>query len=113
MTFLVVYLAGAALVTLVLGFQSWRMTSSGKVRLNTLVGTAAMGYAAMLAAHPAGLPKAAGAAFIVAMLFGGYAIGLVLRRTRNPEMQEPALFMGAVSLLALIGALLTYLNMPA
>lgn len=110
MMFPVWLLSVAALLTLVFGFEAWRLTSSKKLRVYTMVGTPTLAYAAYLAAHPVTVQKAAFVAFIVAVLFGGYAIGFWLRCRREPDFRRPALLLSLVAGAAFIGAAVTYLQ---
>ena len=98
-------LAVAAVTTLLLGFQAWRLTSSKAIRLNTFIGTLALGYAAYWAGKPSGSQTAAIIAFFVAMIFGGRALGFVVRSRRDPDLRLPSTLLFTVAGTSLLAAL--------
>lgn len=98
-------LAGAAAITLILGFEAWRLTSSKAIRLNTFVGTFALGLAAYGAGRPGGAATAAGLAFFVAMLSGGRALGIYWRSRKDRELSRPSQLLFTVAGTSLLAAL--------
>lgn len=93
----------AALVTLSLGFEAWRLTSSNTVCMNTFMGTAALAFAAYSARAPGNMALAAAIPFFVAMLFGGRALG-IFWRSRDGSLLLPSRLMFTVAGTSLLAA---------
>ncbi len=103
-----ILLACATVATLALGFEAWRLTSSKAIRLNTFIGGAGLGLAAMSATGPGGGSHAAVIAFFVAMLFGGRAAGIFMRSRRDAALRRPAQLMFGVAGVSLLAAAAVY-----
>jgi len=79
--------------------------------LNTIFGT----FALLMAASQAGRPGQAQAAvivsFLVAMLFGGRAMGVWWRSRKEAELRGPARLMTAITALSLFAAVSAYVTL--
>jgi hypothetical protein len=102
--------AVAALGTLGLGFQAFRLTSSSRVRLLTCLGTIALTFAAFGLRKPGGSQAAAQIAFVVAMLFCGHAAGVFWQSRRNAELRAPSNMLFAVGGLSLVAAITAFFS---
>ncbi len=102
--------AGAAIGTLWLGFQVFRLTCSKGVRLATCLGAASLGYAASEISKPGGAHNAACIAFVVAMLFLGRAFGVYWQSRRNAELRAPSNMLFAIAALSVVAAVTALLS---
>jgi hypothetical protein len=99
-----ILLAFAAIMTLKLGYDAWRDTSSKITRINTFVGAAALAFGAYGATKPGGTASASIIAFFVAMVFGGSGVGLYFRSRSNPDLAHPSALLIWIAAIALIAA---------
>ena len=100
----------AAIGTLILGFQAFRLTCSKGVRLATCVGAASLAFAASGISKPGGLRNAAGIAFVVAMLFFGRALGIFWQSRRNAELRVPSNILFAIAAISMVAAVTAFLS---
>jgi hypothetical protein len=97
MSFPVILLLFVSLGTLLLGFETWRLTSNRSLILNTFVGSLGLIIAAYLTAMPGnGLPGYV-FSFIVSMLFAGRGIGTLWRSRREQDLRLPSTLMLAIA----------------
>jgi hypothetical protein len=93
MSFPVILLLLVSLGTLFVGFETWRLTSSRSLLLNTFVGSLGLVIAAYLTAMPGnGLPGYV-YSFIVSMLFGGRGVGTLWRSRKQRDLRLPSTLM--------------------
>ncbi len=97
MSFPVILLLLVSLGTLFVGFETWRLTSSRALLLNTFVGSLGLVIAAYLTAMPGnGLPGYV-YSFIVSMLFGGRGVGTLWRSRKQRDLRLPSTLMLAIA----------------
>jgi hypothetical protein len=98
----------ASLITLLLGFQSWRLTSSKSVFMNTLVGSGGLLLAAYLCAAPTRAEAAFVIPFLIAMLFAGWGLAVLWRSRREPPLGLPSTLMLTIAAAALFASFAAY-----
>ena len=97
-----------SLGTLALGFQTWRLTSSSSIILNTVVASAALLFAAYLCSTPGRGGVAYVIPFLVAMLFAGRGIGTFWRSRKETALRLPSTLMLAAAGASLYATVATY-----
>jgi hypothetical protein len=107
MSSLTILLIMVALLTLVLGFLTFRLTSSRSMILNTFLGTAGLVFAAY-AAVPEKHPIAYVLPFFVSMIFAGRGIGTLWRSRKDTALLLPSTFMLTVAAASLYATLAAY-----
>lgn len=108
MSLLTLLLLLVSFAVLALGTYAWRLTSSRAIMLNTVFGTFALLMAASRAGQPGQAQAAVIVSFLVAMLFGGRAMGVWWRSRKQVDLRGPARLMTAIAALSLFAAISAY-----
>lgn len=97
-----------SLGTLGLGFQTWQLTSSRSIILNTVVATVSLLFAAYVCSTPGRGGIAYVIPFLVAMLFAGRGIGTFWRSRKESALRLPSTLMLTVAAASLYAAVTAY-----
>lgn len=108
MSLLVIGHSAASLITLILGVFAWRLTSSRSVVFNTLLSSAGLLFAGHFVETQQNIQLSYVIPFLVFALFAGRAIGFGWRSRAEQELRIPAALLGAVSVLCLTLASVTF-----
>jgi hypothetical protein len=105
-----ILLIAVSLTVLLLGFQSWRLTGSRAVMLNTLVGS--MGL--LLSAYAAGFQERNRMAciipFFVSMLLAGWGLGTLWKSRSDTALRLPSTLMLIAATVSISAAFVVYLQ---
>ena len=103
-----ILLVVVSLGTLLVGFQTWRLTSSKSIILNTFAGSGALLFAAYICSTPGRGEAAYVIPFIVAMLFAGRGVGTLWRSRKETALRLPSTLMLAVAGASLYATVAAY-----
>jgi hypothetical protein len=104
-----ILLVVVSLGTLLVGFQTWRLTSSKSIILNTFAGSVGLLFAAYICSTPGSGEAAYIIPFIVAMLFAGRGVGTLWRSRKEAALRLPSTLMLAVAGASLYATVAAYL----
>jgi hypothetical protein len=108
MNFPSILLVSVSLGTLFLGFQTWRLTNSRSMILNTFAASAGLMLSAFMCSTPGKVEIAWVIPFMVSMLFAGRGAGTLWRSRKQAELRLPSTLMFAVAGASLYATLMAY-----
>ena len=103
-----IVLVVVSLSTLALGFQTWRLTTSRSIIMNTFVASAGLLFAAYICSTPGMGGVAYVIPFLVAMLFAGHGIGTFWRSRKETALRLPSTLMLAAAGASLYATVAAY-----